>query len=136
MCRTWEVLTCHSTSTKEDGGDLQKQNLPLSSLPNMTVFIVSGDEDGERGGAPVVYIDDVFHRLNSSKFQTGESSSTWAPVLLLVSLVLGLDKVSPRSRTKNTPDQVSLPAIWKRIWRRKDDVRIEVWEVGGRWRRR
>lgn len=54
--------------------------------------MVSGDEDGERGGAPVVYID-VAAQL-CSDFNKGPS--TWSPILLLVPLVLGLDKINPR----------------------------------------
>ncbi|KAL5660121.1 hypothetical protein ACJX0J_027246, partial [Zea mays] len=63
-----------------------KENFP------MELYVVSGDEDGERGGAPVVYID-VAAQL-CSDFNKGPS--TWSPILLLVPLVLGLDKINPR----------------------------------------
>lgn len=84
MCRSWEILA----RRKPEGNNCGSE---ASSLP-MVVYIVSGDEDGERGGAPVVCID-VASRL-CSEFCKGEDS--WAPILLLVPLVLGLDKVNPR----------------------------------------
>ena len=82
MCRTWETLVrCRREAT-----DLDDQSLP------MAVYIVSGDEDGERGGAPVVCIEDASrHCLEFSRGQVD-----WTPVLLLVPLVLGLEKVNPR----------------------------------------
>ncbi|KAJ6822436.1 cysteine protease ATG4B-like [Iris pallida] len=58
----------------------------------MAVYVVSGDEDGERGGAPVICVD-VAARL-CSDFSKGQL--TWTPMLLLVPLVLGLEKVNPR----------------------------------------
>ncbi|CAA6666592.1 unnamed protein product [Spirodela intermedia] len=64
---------------------------PMPSLP-MAVYVVSGDEDGERGGAPVLCVD-IASRL-CSELSMGEAN--WAPILLLVPLVLGLDKVNPR----------------------------------------
>lgn len=61
------------------------------SLP-MAVYIVSGDEDGERGGAPVVCVDDV----SSCCRDHSGGEADWTAILLLVPLVLGLDKLNPR----------------------------------------
>ncbi|KAF7826466.1 cysteine protease ATG4-like isoform X2 [Senna tora] len=82
MCRTWEVLA----RSQRDTIGFEKQ--PLL----MAIYVVSGDEDGERGGAPVVCIDDAFKCC--SEFSRG--LVPWTPLLLLVPLVLGLDKVNPR----------------------------------------
>ncbi|KAJ7961980.1 Cysteine protease [Quillaja saponaria] len=82
MCRTWETLARCTRDTK----DLEEQPLP------MAVYVVSGDEDGERGGAPVVCIEDASKRC--AEFSKGEAD--WTPILLLVPLVLGLEKVNPR----------------------------------------
>ncbi|KAG4937338.1 hypothetical protein JHK84_051423 [Glycine max] len=79
MCRTWEVLA------------RKKNDLGEPPLP-MAIYVVSGDEDGERGGAPVVCIEDASKRC--SEFSSGLAA--WTPLLLLVPLVLGLDKVNPR----------------------------------------
>ncbi|RWR73634.1 Elongation factor [Cinnamomum micranthum f. kanehirae] len=78
MCRSWEALA-HA--------EMEKTNLleGYRSLP-MAVYIVSGDEDGERGGAPVIYIERAAKLC--CEFCNGED--TWAPILLLVPLVLGL----------------------------------------------
>uniref|UniRef100_A0A1D1Z3D5 Cysteine protease n=1 Tax=Anthurium amnicola TaxID=1678845 RepID=A0A1D1Z3D5_9ARAE len=84
MCRSWEALV----RTNREIADLHEVN---QSFP-MAMYVVSGDEDGERGGAPVLCTD-VASRL-CSEFCKGED--TWAPMLLLVPLVLGLDKVNPR----------------------------------------
>ncbi|XP_078442364.1 cysteine protease ATG4-like [Wolffia australiana] len=73
MCRAWETLA--------RGID---QPMP------MAVYVVSGDEDGERGGAPLLYVD-IATRLCSKL-----SPDQWSPLLVLVPLVLGLDKVNPR----------------------------------------
>lgn len=82
MCRTWEYLA----RLKSEESEVENQSFP------MAIYVVSGDEDGERGGAPVVCIEDVSrHCLEFSK-----GMADWAPVLLLVPLVLGLDKVNPR----------------------------------------
>ncbi|KAL9255638.1 Cysteine protease ATG4-like protein [Drosera capensis] len=78
MCRTWEILARSLREAKE-------------SLP-MAVYIVSGDEDGERGGAPTVCIEDVSRQC--SEYSDGKND--WTPILLLVPLVLGLDKLNPR----------------------------------------
>ncbi|ONM11998.1 Cysteine protease ATG4a [Zea mays] len=84
MCRAWQTLirTNREQADAVDG----KENFP------MALYVVSGDEDGERGGAPVVCID-VAAQL-CSDFNKGPS--TWSPILLLVPLVLGLDKINPR----------------------------------------
>lgn len=82
MCRSWEALArCQRVET----------GLGCQSLP-MAIYVVSGDEDGERGGAPVVCIDDASRHC--SVFSKGQAD--WAPILLLVPLVLGLEKVNPR----------------------------------------
>lgn len=79
MCRVWETL---ARSEKEEAN---------KALP-FAVYIVSGDEDGERGGAPVVCVEDVSSRC--LEYSGGQAD--WTAVLLLVPLVLGLDKVNPR----------------------------------------
>ncbi|KAH9620958.1 hypothetical protein KSS87_004417 [Heliosperma pusillum] len=79
MCRAWETL---ARSEKEKGSKL---------LP-MAVYIVSGDEDGERGGAPVVCVEDVSGCC--LKYSGGEAD--WTALLLLVPLVLGLEKINLR----------------------------------------
>nr|XP_025647585.1 cysteine protease ATG4 isoform X3 [Arachis hypogaea] len=82
MCRTWEVLARNQRET---------DNLVEQPLP-MAIYVVSGDEDGERGGAPVVCIEDASKRCYD--FSWGKL--VWTPLLLLVPLVLGLDKINPR----------------------------------------
>ncbi|KNA05567.1 hypothetical protein SOVF_189160 isoform A [Spinacia oleracea] len=72
-CRAWETLARAG-----------------KSLP-MAVYIVSGDEDGERGGAPVVCIEDV-----TACCREHSGGADWTAILLLVPLVLGLDKLNPR----------------------------------------
>nr|CAB3486211.1 unnamed protein product [Digitaria exilis] len=84
MCRAWQTLI--RTNREQDAAADGKENFP------MALYVVSGDEDGERGGAPVVCID-VAAQL-CSDFNKGQS--TWSPILLLVPLVLGLDKINPR----------------------------------------
>ncbi|WOL05394.1 cysteine protease ATG4B isoform X1 [Canna indica] len=83
MCRTWETIA--RADKDEDEHDNYKQSLP------MVLYIVSGDKDGEQGGAPVV-CNEVAARL-CYDFTKGQSN--WAPILLLVPLVLGLDKINP-----------------------------------------
>lgn len=85
MCRSWEVLARNQRETNDHG----EQPLP------MALYVVSGDEDGERGGAPVVCIEDASRRC--SEFSRGLAA--WTPLLLLVPLVLGLDKVNLRCVT-------------------------------------
>ncbi|KAL0378191.1 UNVERIFIED_CONTAM: Cysteine protease ATG4 [Sesamum radiatum] len=82
MCRTWESLV--RNKREEIGNGIS------SSM--IAVYVVSGDEDGERGGAPVLCIEDI-SRL-CSKSSGGQSD--WAPILLMVPLVLGLEKINPR----------------------------------------
>ncbi|CAL9068443.1 cysteine protease ATG4B isoform X1 [Musa acuminata AAA Group] len=84
ICRTWETLARANKEQAEH--DKCKESLP------MVLYIVSGDEDGEQGGAPVVCIE-VAAKL-SSHFSKGQLE--WAPILLLVPLVLGLEKINPR----------------------------------------
>ncbi|RLM74429.1 cysteine protease ATG4B-like [Panicum miliaceum] len=84
MCRAWQTLI--RTNREQADAVHGKENFP------MALYVVSGDEDGERGGAPVVCID-VAAQL-CSDFNKGQS--TWSPILLLVPLVLGLDKINPR----------------------------------------
>ncbi|KAL3637868.1 hypothetical protein CASFOL_018316 [Castilleja foliolosa] len=82
MCRTFEILL-QNTRGEADSG-------VLSSM--MTLFVVSGDEDGERGGAPVICVEDIARHC--SEFGGGQVD--WAPILLMIPLVLGLEKVNPR----------------------------------------
>ncbi|CAI0396976.1 unnamed protein product [Linum tenue] len=82
MCRSWETLV---RSKREETVH------ELHPFP-MALYVVSGDENGERGGAPVVCIEDV-HR-SCLEFSKGQVD--WTPIILLVPLVLGLDKVNPR----------------------------------------
>ncbi|KAL2241298.1 UNVERIFIED_CONTAM: Cysteine protease ATG4 [Sesamum indicum] len=82
MCRTWESLV---RNKREEIG-----NGILSSM--IAVYVVSGDDDGERGGAPVLCIEDIARLC--SKCSGGQCD--WAPILLMVPLVLGLEKINPR----------------------------------------
>ncbi|KAI3696291.1 hypothetical protein L1987_79303 [Smallanthus sonchifolius] len=82
MSRTWETLV--RSKIEKDG--FQDQSFP------MAIYVVSGDEDGERGGAPVICIEDA-SRICS---EFSRNQVEWSPILLLVPLVLGLDKVNPR----------------------------------------
>ncbi|GLT66067.1 hypothetical protein SLA2020_384600 [Shorea laevis] len=82
MCRSWEALS----RCKREGAELDQQSLP------MAVYVVSGDGDGERGGAPVLCIEDA----SKLCFEFSRGQFDWMPILLLVPLVLGLDKVNPR----------------------------------------
>ncbi|KAG8373676.1 hypothetical protein BUALT_Bualt11G0049400 [Buddleja alternifolia] len=82
MCRTWESLVRNKREENNNG--------VLSLM--MAVYVVSGDEDGERGGAPVLCVEDVSKQC--SEFCGGQND--WAPILLMVPLVLGLEKVNPR----------------------------------------
>ncbi|KAK4799401.1 hypothetical protein SAY86_024766 [Trapa natans] len=83
MCRSWEILV----RSKREGVD----NCSESQLP-MAIYVVSGDEDGERGGAPVLCIEDAKKRC----YEFSQGQSDWTPILLLVPLVLGLENVNPR----------------------------------------
>ncbi|KAF5742805.1 cysteine protease ATG4-like isoform X1 [Tripterygium wilfordii] len=81
-CRSWESLARH----RRGQTDSEHQTLP------MAVYVVSGDEDGERGGAPVVCIEDASRRC----FEFSNGQAAWTPILLLVPLVLGLEKINTR----------------------------------------
>eukprot|EP00249_Psilotum_nudum_P019197 c27138_g1_i1 orf=316-1206(-) len=86
LCRSLEAL---ARAVKEQSeAAMDRQGLP------MAVYVVSGDADGERGGAPCICIDDVEHLCSTWWNHSG--SGGWAPLLLLVPLVLGLDKLNPR----------------------------------------
>jgi cysteine protease ATG4 len=85
MCRTWETLARENSIEEHKAGN-GKESLPFA------VYVVSGDGDGERGGAPVL-CRDVASRV-SAEFSKG--SATWTPIVFLVPLVLGLDRVNPR----------------------------------------
>ncbi|KAL8258233.1 hypothetical protein R6Q59_030274 [Mikania micrantha] len=82
MCRSWETLARCKI----------EKNEPEDKLFPLAIYIVSGDEDGERGGAPVLCIEDASRVC--SEFSRNQVD--WSPLLLLVPLVLGLDKVNPR----------------------------------------
>lgn len=82
ICRSWESLACK----KRKQTDSSHQTLP------MAVHIVSGSEDGERGGAPILCIEDA----TKSCLEFSKGQAEWTPILLLVPLVLGLDRVNPR----------------------------------------
>lgn len=83
MCRTWETLVrCKK--------DCENHTLP------MAIYVVSGDEDGERGGAPVLCVEDASRLC----FEFSKGQADWAPILLLVPLVLGLETVNPRFSTR------------------------------------
>ncbi|KAK1309753.1 Cysteine protease ATG4B [Acorus calamus] len=84
MCRSWETLSRDKRDHVHD--EKEKQPLP------MVLYVVSGDEDGARGGAPVIYREDA--ELLCSEFCDGQVA--WAPLLLLIPLVLGLEKINPR----------------------------------------
>jgi hypothetical protein len=58
----------------------------------MAVYVVSGSEDGERGGAPVLCIEEAARHCS----ELSKGQEDWTPILLLVPLVLGLDKINPR----------------------------------------
>ncbi|KAL2653633.1 hypothetical protein R1flu_021761 [Riccia fluitans] len=84
LCRTIEALALADVEASKTGK--HKRALP------MAVCIVSGDAEGERGGAPVLFIGDVVDKCTDWE----EGSGSWAPLLVLVPLVLGLEKVNPR----------------------------------------
>ncbi|KAF3575005.1 hypothetical protein F2Q69_00062207 [Brassica cretica] len=82
VCRSWEALVWK----RREETDVKDHSC------SMAVHIVSGSEDGERGGAPILCIEDV--TKTCLEYSKGETE--WTSVLLLVPLVLGLDKVNPR----------------------------------------
>ncbi|PRQ23227.1 putative peptidase C54 [Rosa chinensis] len=87
MCRSWETLVCKQREAEAAAAqELDDQPLP------MAVYIVSGDENGERGGAPVVCVEDAFRHCSESS----GGRVDWTPILLLVPLVLGLEELNPR----------------------------------------
>ena len=81
MCHTWESLALF----KREESELEDQSFP------MVFYVVSGDEDGKRGGAPVVCIEHASRQC----FGFSKGQANWTPILLLVPLVLGLDKINP-----------------------------------------
>ncbi|KAI5557877.1 hypothetical protein BDE02_17G000500 [Populus trichocarpa] len=82
VCHSWESLV---RSRREE------TNLEYQSL-SMAVYVVSGSEDGERGGAPVLCIEEAARHCS----ELSKGQEDWTPILLLVPLVLGLDKINPR----------------------------------------
>ncbi|GAA0187130.1 cysteine protease [Lithospermum erythrorhizon] len=80
MCRTWETISCCMRKETENTG--------LTSA--LRIYVVSGEEHGERGGAPVACIEDI------SKHCVESPDKDFTPLLLLVPLVLGLDKINLR----------------------------------------
>lgn len=84
LCRALEALGHADTESFRTGQC--KRTLP------MAIYVVSGDAEGERGGAPVLFIDDAADLCSD----WGGPSMDWAPLLVLVPLVLGLDKINPR----------------------------------------
>ncbi|PON86856.1 Peptidase C [Trema orientale] len=82
MCRSWETLV----RNKREADDFENQPLP------MAVYVVSGEEDGERGGAPVVCVEDALRHC----YEFSRGQANWTPILLLVPLVLGLETINPR----------------------------------------
>ncbi|KAG2258575.1 hypothetical protein Bca4012_021754 [Brassica carinata] len=82
VCRSWEALARKK----------REETAVKDHSCSMAVHIVSGSEDGERGGAPILCIEDV--TKTCLEYSQGETERT--SVLLLVPLVLGLDKVNPR----------------------------------------
>lgn len=85
MCRSWEALARNEKERCMLG------NLKLA-LP-MAVYIVSEDEYGERGGAPVICIDDAARLCSEWSNGQGEAQ---VPLLILVPIVLGAQVVNPR----------------------------------------
>ncbi|CAI9112533.1 OLC1v1012994C2 [Oldenlandia corymbosa var. corymbosa] len=82
MCRTWETLAWSR----------RKENVDDDHLSVVSIYVVSGDENGERGGAPVVCVEDISRHC----FEYSRGQVDWIPIILLVPLVLGLDKINPR----------------------------------------
>ncbi|CAG7866018.1 unnamed protein product [Brassica rapa] len=82
VCRSWEALV----RKRREETDVKDHSC------SMAVHIVSGSEDGERGGAPILCIEDV----TKTCLEYSEGETEWTAVLLLVPLVLGLDKVNSR----------------------------------------
>lgn len=84
MCRSLEALIGSDRTSRLVGN--------LDSDPPMTIHVVSGNAEGERGGAPCMCIDDISEICSGRGEFTGEACG----LLLLIPLVLGLNKVNPR----------------------------------------
>jgi cysteine protease ATG4 len=68
---------------------------PMRIIERTTPFaihVVSGENNGERGGAPCLRIDAVMEMCS----RWGDSGKEWTGVLVLIPIVLGLKKVNPR----------------------------------------
>ncbi|KAG9158026.1 hypothetical protein Leryth_000189 [Lithospermum erythrorhizon] len=75
MCRTWETISrCMRKETENTG---------LTSA--LSIYVVSGDEHGERGGAPVACIEDI------SKHCVESPDKDFTPLLLLDEKAFYLD---------------------------------------------
>lgn len=83
MCRTWETIAQSNMHNDLVNG---KGTFP------MAIYIVSDNEDGERGGAPVICIE----RAAKICCEFNNGQATWSPILLLVPLVLGLENINHR----------------------------------------
>ncbi|CAM8952043.1 unnamed protein product [Rhodiola kirilowii] len=83
VCRAWETL---ARSKREGVNSSVNHSFP------MVIYVVSGDENGGRGGAPIVCIPDASKLC--LEFSKGQSA--WTPILLLIPLVLGLDRINTR----------------------------------------
>lgn len=82
---------------------------PPSTGLSMAIFVAYGQEDG--GGAPILCLDslvklclgvsegDSLPSENSGESKEGDQSGgdRWHPVLILIPLMLGSDRVNPRS---------------------------------------
>lgn len=84
MCRSLEALAC-------SGKACSKMEKFKPAFP-MVIHVVSGDGEGERGGAPCICVDIVAELCSNWGDVAGKRSA----LLLLVPLVLGLNKVNPR----------------------------------------
>ncbi|KAL7252505.1 hypothetical protein ACSBR1_007133 [Camellia fascicularis] len=65
MCHTWESLV----RFKREESELEDQSFP------MAIYVVSGDEDGERGGAPIVCIENASRHC----FEFSKGQANWTP---------------------------------------------------------
>ena len=61
------------------------------SMP-FAIHVVSGENNGERGGAPCLYMDAVMEICS----RWVDCRSEWSGLLVLIPLVLGLKKINPR----------------------------------------
>ncbi|KAJ7106396.1 hypothetical protein O6H91_Y575100 [Diphasiastrum complanatum] len=84
LCRTVESLA--KADIRPGQKFEQKQVLP------MVVYVAGGDAEGERGGAPVLCKDDVMSTCTGRE----DDPEEWTPLLILIPLVLGPDKINPR----------------------------------------